>query len=252
MPGTRKTNADPSSALTPCRRSSRRKESDISDIASDTSKRSNTSSKASKASMGKAKATPKSKLKPKSKPPTPTKNKQNNFSPSPKSNESSSDSSSDSSDDEAIISAVNIASSAIKSAFSNPSLTKNNNNNKSNELTFLIPGYTAPMSLTSDYSSANLYINYEAPSAKKKQSSKGGATLSILSVDSTAASTVPTSKNLNTGSTHIMSEGIKKVKDVKDAGAGWFGMESVLMKSGESYQQSILAENLKKVSQKFE
>lgn len=49
-----------------------------------------------------------------------------------------------------------------------------------------------------------------------------------------------------------MSEGIKKVKDVKDAGAGWFGMESVLMKSGESYQQSILAENLKKVSQKFE
>ena len=88
--------------------------------------------------------------------------------------DSCSGSDSDSDADEAVISAVNIAAKAIKDKFASllSSSSPLSPAPAGNELTHLIPGYTAPMELKSSADSSNMYIDYERVRVDKKKKKK--------------------------------------------------------------------------------
>eukprot|EP00518_Triparma_eleuthera_P018198 CAMPEP_0197554746 /NCGR_PEP_ID=MMETSP1320-20131121/11938_1 /TAXON_ID=91990 /ORGANISM="Bolidomonas sp., Strain RCC2347" /LENGTH=363 /DNA_ID=CAMNT_0043115665 /DNA_START=178 /DNA_END=1266 /DNA_ORIENTATION=- len=182
-----------------------------------------------------------------------------NTDPSP---DSDSDSESDSDLDEAMISAVNIAAKAIKDKFASLSSKSKSKStakqNPGNELTSLIPGYTAPMKLVSSANDpANLYIDYERfkpgkknkKNKKKEEMSRPAATVDVLSADPKSAAGVPTARSTSVGSSHIMKSTIKRKVEKTDAGRDWFNMTSVLAAPANSYQASVNAEALKKDQQ---
>ena len=90
--------------------------------------------------------------------------------PSPTPSFDDSSTSDSDSEDDAITSAINTASAAIAKKFNVP------DESGGNELTFLIPGYTAPMSLESGVT-APLYIEYD----KKKKDGTGAAVFDMNS-----------------------------------------------------------------------
>lgn len=150
-------------------------------------------------------------------------------SPSPESSDSDSDS-----DDEAVVSAINLAASAVKKKLASTSQPSGN------ELTFLIPGYTAPMSLTSDTPTPELYINYD----KKKTNASTG---DVAILTSTTSSSTTSSSVMPPPTSHIMKASVKKKKKEKTtAGDGWFNMPSYAASSNmASYRQQRNAEMLK-------
>lgn len=136
--------------------------------------------------------------------------------PPPPSDSSSSDS--DSGDDEALTSAINVASAAISLKFS--SAPRGAGNERGNELTFLIPGYTAPMSLTGK--APPLYIDYD-PKAKTAPAKDPGA-------PAEDAALVPASllgSAAGAGAVPAVN-GVKKRASDPTAGGGWHGFQSQL------------------------
>lgn len=154
--------------------------------------------------------------------------------PSPRPSPESSDSDSDS-DDEAVVSAINLAASAVKKKLAPTSQCAGN------ELTFLIPGYTAPMSLTSDTRTPDLYIKYD----KKEANPSTGDVASLTGTNISSLSSI--SSVMPPPTSHIMKGSIKKKKKEKTtAGEGWFDMPSYMASSNmASYRQQRNAEMLK-------
>jgi hypothetical protein len=159
------------------------------------------------------------------------------------------------SEDEAVISAINTAAAAISKKFPDGAAAKK----KGNELTFLIPGYTAPMSLSAG-ASQPLYIDYTKVSATKKaklDAATPAASFDYSRFDDAGvtnpasahqqALTEPTSE----AASHIMKNTIKHKPTGVSSSAGdkWFGFESQLDGSREgasAVQRTADAEALKK------
>lgn len=158
--------------------------------------------------------------------------------PSPPPSPSDDDDSSDSdSDDEAVVSAINLAAGAVKKK-----LTETAPPTTSNELTFLIPGYTAPMSLTSNSKTPELYIKYD----KKGKSGGKNPSGAVASFNSQPTGK-STSAILPPPTSHIMKASIKKKnKEKTNSGDAWFNMPSYNSSSNNSsYRQQRNAELLK-------
>ena len=171
----------------------------------------------------------------------------------------SSSSSDDDSDDDAVTSAINLAASAIKKKWSTPKPP-------SNELTNLVPGYTAPMKLSSSLAtgSSDLYINYTPynPKIKNDKSKRGKAkqTAQCATPAATFDLLNPAANKThfkqqeiggalnkacasNPGGSSLMSDA-KQIVD-NTAGKGWFSFQSSLDPS-TSHSQSDASETLMK------
>ena len=159
--------------------------------------------------------------------------------------------------DEAVVAAINTAAAAISKKFAAASSSSFSSSSSSkppsNELTHLIPGYTAPLSLTSGLESTPLYISYTAPQPLDKDVKKRAAAFTSDPAATMAGYAAMeegegrtgeegealTSEALTSSSTaageaadHIMKNGIKKKPPSTSApsgpGAGWFGFTSQL------------------------
>ena len=174
---------------------------------------------------------------------TTTKSKKvvNKAPPSPTPSIDHDDSDSDS-DDEAVISAINLAASAVKAKLAKfGSISSSTSTSApSNELTFLIPGYTAPMSLTVSSGAPELYIDYSSKGKKGDDFSKNAASLKNNPQFAASSPLAPP-----TG--HIMKAAIKRKKVEKtDAGSGWFNIPSYTGSfATSSYKQQRNADLIK-------